>query len=106
MTPFPYREGSGESLPFPLSYPQALAYLRHEALILPPDAPRGLIEVCFEGIPLGLVKNIGTRANNLYPKEWRIKSTHTPQDYMPVLEPKANDFYCDQPTGITPKNVK
>jgi hypothetical protein len=25
-----------------------------------------------------MVKNLGTRANNLYPKEWAIKSTHAP----------------------------
>ena len=70
-----------------LSYADALAYLRHEALVLPPDTPRGLVEVCFMGHPLGLVKNIGNRANNLYPKEWRIKTTHVPQDYEPVLQP-------------------
>ena len=70
-----------------LSYPDALAYLRHEALILPSDTPRGLVEVCFMDHPLGLVKNIGNRANNLYPKEWRIKTTHVPQDYEPVLLP-------------------
>lgn len=70
-----------------LSYPDALAYLRHEALVLPPDTPRGLVQVCFMGHPLGLVKNIGNRANNLYPKEWRIKTTHVPQDYEPVLQP-------------------
>jgi len=70
-----------------LSYPDALAYLRHEALVLPPDTPRGMVEVCFMGHPLGLVKNIGNRANNLYPKEWRIKTTHVPQDYEPVLQP-------------------
>ncbi len=68
-----------------LSYAQAINYLRHEALVLPPDTPRGLVEVCFMGYPLGLMKNIGNRANNLYPKEWRIKTTHVPQDYEPVL---------------------
>ena len=68
-----------------LSYAQAINYLRHEALVLPPDTPRGLVEVCFMGHPLGLMKNIGNRANNLYPKEWRIKTTHVPQDYEPVL---------------------
>ena len=68
-----------------LTYAQALAYLRHEAIVLPPDTPRGLVEVCFMGHPLGLVKNIGNRANNLYPKEWRIKTTHVPQEYEPVL---------------------
>jgi hypothetical protein len=31
------------------------------------------------------VKNIGNRANNLYPKEWRIKSTHIP-DYPDILK--------------------
>ncbi len=70
---------------YQLSYTQAMAYLRREALTLPPDTPRGIVEVCFMGQPLGLVKNIGNRANNLYPKEWRIKTTHIPQDYEPVL---------------------
>lgn len=68
-----------------LSYAEALAYLRHEALVLSPDTPRGLVEVCFMGHPLGLVKNIGTRANNLYPKEWKIKTTHIPNNYEAIL---------------------
>ncbi|MBQ6653021.1 MAG: hypothetical protein IJM81_06450 [Prevotella sp.] len=61
-----------------LSYEQAIAYLRGEAIVLPPETPRGLTIVGYQGHPLGLVKNIGSRANNLYPKEWRIKSTHVP----------------------------
>ena len=69
-----------------LSYPQAMAYLRHEALVLPADTPRGIVEVCFLGHPLGLVKNIGNRANNLYPKEWKIKTTHIPNEYEPILK--------------------
>ena len=69
-----------------LSYPQAMAYLRHEALVLPEGTPRGLVEVCFQGHPLGLVKNIGNRANNLYPKEWKIKTTHIPNEYEPILK--------------------
>ena len=69
-----------------LSYPQAMAYLRHEALVLPADTPRGIVEVCFLGHPLGLAKNIGNRANNLYPKEWKIKTTHIPTEYEPILK--------------------
>ena len=61
-----------------LTYEQAIAYLRHEALTLPPDTPRGIVVVSYQGLSLGLAKNIGNRANNLYPKEWRIKSTHVP----------------------------
>lgn len=59
-----------------LTLEQAMRYLQRESLILPPDAPRGTITVCFRGQPLGPMKNIGTRANNLYPKEWRVRSTH------------------------------
>ena len=69
-----------------LSYPEAIAYLRHEALRLSEETPRGLVEVCFQGHPLGLVKNIGNRANNLYPKEWKIKTTHHPNEYEPILQ--------------------
>ena len=68
-----------------LSFAQAIAYLRGEAIVLPADTPRGLITVGFMGHPLGSVKNIGTRANNLYPKEWRIRTTHIPNEYKPIL---------------------
>ena len=67
-----------------VDYPTAIAYLRGEALTLPPDTPRGLVTITFQGHALGQVKNIGTRANNLYPKEWRIKSTHVPASYEPI----------------------
>ena len=69
-----------------LTYQQAMAYLRHEALVLPEDTPRGLVNVAFQGFPLGPAKNIGSRANNLYPKEWKIKTTHIPNDYEPILK--------------------
>lgn len=52
---------------------KALAYLCREVLVLPPDAPRGFVIPVYEGMPLGFVKNIGSRANNLYPQEWRIR---------------------------------
>lgn len=61
-----------------LTYEQAIAYLRREAITLPEDTLRGIVVVCYEGMALGLAKNVGNRANNLYPKEWRIKSTHIP----------------------------
>ena len=69
----------------PLSYQEAIAYLRGEALRLPDDTPRGELTVTFMGHPLGQVKNIGSRANNLYPKEWRIRTTHVPDTYSPVI---------------------
>lgn len=58
-----------------LTYEQSLAYLRKEVLRI--DALKGFVLVTYRGIPLGFVKNIGNRANNLYPQEWRIRSTYT-----------------------------
>ena len=54
----------------------ALAYLRHEAIALP-AAPRGIVLLTYRDVPLGFAKNLGTRANNLYPAEWRIRTSHT-----------------------------
>ena len=62
-----------------LDYDSAIAFLRREAITLTPETPRGYVLVTYQGMPLGFVKNIGNRANNLYPQEWRIKSTHIPQ---------------------------
>jgi len=68
-----------------LPYQDALHYLRGEALILPPDTPRGIVTVTYKGVPLGPVKNIGNRANNLYPKPWRIKTTHLPSTPVEII---------------------
>lgn len=66
---------SGEEFPtVELSEDEAVAYLRRNSIVLPEGTPQGFVTVCFEGHPLGLVKNIGNRANNLYPSEWRILS--------------------------------
>ncbi|MDE5881550.1 MAG: hypothetical protein K2H60_07440 [Muribaculaceae bacterium] len=50
----------------------ALSYLRREAIRLSSDVPKGPVVITYKGLPLGMAKNIGTRANNLYPKGWRI----------------------------------
>lgn len=61
-----------------LSYQQAISYLRRETFVLAEETPRGFVMTCYKGMPLGFMKNIGNRANNLYPQEWRIRSTHIP----------------------------
>ncbi|MDO4160964.1 MAG: hypothetical protein Q4D41_10945 [Prevotellaceae bacterium] len=61
-----------------LNYEQAISYLRKEAVSLPESTPRGYVIVTYKSQPLGFEKNIGNRANNLYPQEWKIKSSHTP----------------------------
>ena len=76
----------GEYPQVDLPYQEALKYLRGEALILPPDTPKGVITVTYKGFPLGPVKNIGNRANNLYPKPWRIKTTHLPTEEIKIID--------------------
>ena len=76
-----------EANPYPrvdVGYDEAIAYLRRESIALPAAAPKGLVTICHEGFALGFAKNLGTRANNLYPQEWRIRSTHRPEE-RPVV---------------------
>lgn len=61
-----------------VDYNQAIAYLRTEAIQLNADVSVGYVLITYKGHPLGFVKNIGNRANNLYPSEWKIKSTYIP----------------------------
>jgi len=57
-----------------VDYNRALSYLRKEAIVLS-DAPKGYILITYNDAPLGWVKNIGNRANNLYPEYWRIRKS-------------------------------
>lgn len=54
-----------------LSREEAVRYLRKEALALPGE--KAYVLVTYKGLPLGFVKRLGTRANNLYPQQWRIR---------------------------------
>lgn len=60
----------------------ALAYLRREAILLDENTPRGYVVITYKGFRLGWVKNLGKRANNLYPQEWRIRSGYTPDNII------------------------
>lgn len=62
---------------YEVTYLQAIAFLRKEALQLA-EAPTGYLLLTFQQEPIGWVKNIGNRANNLYPNEWRIRSGYLP----------------------------
>lgn len=74
-----------------VSWKEAIAYLRHEAVALPEGTPHGVVLLTYQGQPIGFEKNIGNRANNLYPQEWRIKSTHVPEK-PDILIMKENTY--------------
>lgn len=61
------------------SLKDAWAYLRGEALALPENVPIGFVLITYKHHPLGFVKNIGNRSNNLYPQNWKIRSSHLPK---------------------------
>ena len=79
-------EGKDTAPRVEIDYDTAIAYLRREAIRLPDDSPRGIITLTYRGVAIGQAKNIGNRANNLYPKEWRIKSTHVPEGRGEILK--------------------
>ncbi len=69
-----------------VDYATAIAYLRRDAVNLPDDTPRGFVLLTYAGHPLGFVKNLGNRANNLYPQPWRILSAHIPDSPPHVVD--------------------
>ncbi len=66
-------------------YEQAITYLRKEAVTLPATAPKGLVLLKYKSLPLGFVKNIGNRSNNLYPNEWRIRTSYVTKEIELVV---------------------
>ncbi len=71
-----------------VDYKTAMAYMRGEAISI--DAPRGCVLLMHRFAPIGFVNNLGNRANNLYPKGWRILSSHIPDAEPTVLPPPCN----------------
>ena len=67
-----------------IAYEQAIAYLRKEAVVLN-NAPKGFVLLTFKNEPIGFVKNLGNRANNLYPQEWKIRSGYLPKEGTEVF---------------------
>ena len=63
-----------------LEWEDAIKFLKKEALVLPSGTDKGYVLVRYQGLPLGFVKNLGNRANNLYPQEWRIRTGYIPEE--------------------------
>lgn len=55
-----------------ISREDALKFLSKEPLVFP-DHPRGYLLLTHQGLGLGFVKNLGTRANSLLPAARRIR---------------------------------
>lgn len=77
-----------------LSYKSTLAYLHGDSLSdMPSDLPKGFILTTYENRPLGFIKNIGRRANNLYPDNLRLRLDPTKadlSDYIRIVKPSQS----------------
>ncbi len=67
-----------------VDYPTAIAFLRREPICLS-NTPRGIVLLTYGDRPLGFVKNLGNRANNLLPANRRILSASTPGSAPQVI---------------------
>jgi NOL1/NOP2/fmu family ribosome biogenesis protein len=50
----------------------AIRFLQKENISI--NSEKGFVLISYQNVPLGWVKNLGNRSNNLYPKEWRIRN--------------------------------
>ncbi len=55
-----------------VDYETAIRFLQKEAIVLP-QTEHGYVLLTYKNVAIGFVKNLGNRANNLYPQEWRIR---------------------------------
>jgi 16S rRNA C967 or C1407 C5-methylase (RsmB/RsmF family)/NOL1/NOP2/fmu family ribosome biogenesis protein len=67
-----------------VDYEQALAYLQKKTILLNKKFVAKIILIMYKNVPLGFVKHIGHRVNNLYPLEWRIRSSYLPEEIRTV----------------------
>lgn len=57
---------------YEVDLPGAIAFLRRDSLTLPAGMKKGFVLIIYEDFPLGFVKNLGNRSNNLHPISRRI----------------------------------
>ena len=71
---------ASELIPYPkvhLTRAEALRYLRGEASAVPEElsaCPSPYVLICYQSLPLGFSRLLPNRLNNLYPKEYRLRT--------------------------------
>lgn len=71
-----------------VSAQQAVEFLSCNSLVLDGSMACGIVLLTYGGEPLGWVKNLGNRANNLYPKQWRIVTPNATAELPGLVERK------------------
>ncbi len=78
-----------DSMPtLPTDHAAAMSYVHGDSIAnLPDGLEKGIILATYKDVPLGFAKNIGQRANNLYPEALRLRmgpSAATPQKELVI----------------------
>ena len=68
-----------------LTWEEAIKYLKKETFPIPANTPKSHILLTYKSLPLGFAKHLGNRINNLYPQEWKIRTTYLPADKPTVI---------------------
>jgi 16S rRNA C967 or C1407 C5-methylase (RsmB/RsmF family)/NOL1/NOP2/fmu family ribosome biogenesis protein len=68
-----------------LDYSQSVKFLRRDTIVLK-SVPEDWIILTYMGINLGIGKNIGSRMNNYYPVEWRIRMSESSLKDINLIE--------------------
>ena len=74
-----------------LGYGDAISFLKRDSLNIP-TSKRGWIILKYKGINLGWAKNIGTRINNYYPVDWRIRMNVANADKSNIIKWKYGNI--------------
>ena len=52
-----------------------ISFLSRENITINASISKGFVLISHQNLPLGFVKHLGNRSNNLYPQEWRIRNS-------------------------------
>lgn len=68
-----------------LDHSRALSYLSRQTL-MHQGKEKGHVVLCYKNQVLGLGKYAGNRINNLFPNEWRLRSSITEDNWFSLLD--------------------
>ncbi len=68
-----------------VDWEKAIAFLRKDNIEVESDK-KGWLMLTYKNVPIGFVKNLGDRTNNLYPQNWRILMTADKSRYIDIFD--------------------
>ncbi len=67
-----------------VDWERAIAFLRKDNIEVESDK-KGWLMLTYKNVPIGFVKNLGDRTNNLYPQNWRILMSADKSRYIDIF---------------------